>query len=48
MPAKAHAARNLPTTADVTEIGKVIKSSIVPLFCSSAHSRIEMAGNRKR
>jgi len=38
------AARNLPTMADQMVVGKVPKSSIVPLRCSSDQSRIPSAG----
>jgi len=48
MPAKAQAAKNLPSTAAVTGTGKVSSSSMVPVLRSSAHSRIEMAGIKKR
>ena len=48
IPAKDQAARNLPSTASVMRIGNVKNSSIVPLLRSSAHSRIENAGIRKR
>ena len=48
MPAKHHAARNLPHTACAIVTGNVISSSMLPLLRSSAHSRIEIAGIRNR
>ena len=42
------AARNLPSTAEVVDIGIVISSSMVPLLRSSAHSRMATAGIRNR
>ena len=42
------AAKNLPKTACVIEIGSVRKSSMVPNLRSSAHSRIESAGTKNR
>ena len=42
------AAKNLPTTASATLIGKVISSSIVPVFLSSAHNLIDIAGIKNR
>jgi hypothetical protein len=47
-PAKIQAARNLPMTAAKVVVGSVINSSMVPLRRSSAHSRMAIAGTRKR
>src|SRR5581483_6853187 len=46
--AKTQAARNLPSTASHGVTGSVSSSSTVPDFRSSAQSRIEIAGMRKR
>ncbi|MNY62866.1 hypothetical protein D3C86_1997490 [compost metagenome] len=48
MPANAQAARNLPPTASLRVIGRVISSSMVPLLRSSAHRRMASAGTRNR
>jgi hypothetical protein len=48
MAMNAHAARNFPATACHIVTGRVNSSSMVPLLRSSAHSRIETAGTRKR
>jgi hypothetical protein len=45
---KAHAARNLPTTACHIVTGKVSSNSIVPLLRSSDHRRMPTAGTRNR
>ena len=45
---KHQAARNLPSTASVTEMGSVISSSMVPVLRSSDQSRMEIAGIRNR
>lgn len=39
-----HADINLPTTTDVSETGCVNKNSSVPVFLSSAHKRMVIAG----
>ncbi len=44
----AQAARNFAMTACPMVTGNVIKSSIVPVLRSSAHSRIETAGIRNK
>ena len=48
MPAKIHEARNLPAMTVGTVTGSVSRSSIVPVLRSSAQSRMETAGIRKR
>src|SRR4051812_43349081 len=45
---KAHAAKNFPNTADSVVIGRVNKSSTVPVRFSSDHKRMPAAGIRKR
>ncbi len=47
-PMKAQAARNLPRMACQPVIGSVISSSIVPVFRSSAQSRMATAGTSSR
>jgi hypothetical protein len=44
MVVNAQAARNLPSTASIGVIGRVISSSMVPERRSSAHSRMPIAG----
>ena len=47
VPTNAHAAKNLPSTKSHVDIGRVIKSSMVPLRRSSAHKRMEIAGIKR-
>ena len=44
IPANTQAARNLPTTACHSVMGKVMSNSMLPLLRSSAQSRMEIAG----
>ena len=44
IPVKHHAAKNFPATASHMVTGSVIRSSMVPDFRSSAHSRMANAG----
>ena len=48
METKVQAARYLPNTTWNVDTGSVIKSSMVPLFLSSAHIRMATAGIRNR
>ena len=44
----AQAAKNLPHTACTVESGRVIRISSVPVFRSSAYSRMAIAGMRNK
>ncbi len=45
---KPQAAKNLPRIASKGETGSVIRSSMVPVLRSSAHSRMATAGTRSK